>query len=129
MDNLTEEYKGMTIPRELGDVPPGVKNIDIWNILDLYQRSRGLGYYKAESYEIFLETVKDIIQKSHIPPLEDRKSQGVYNYSFGNVSIIPPTFTPQEARLRNLDYSVTIVADIIQIFNSPLQTVTQKMIK
>jgi len=99
----------------------------VWNVIDLYFRERGLVFHKLEPYDIFMETVKDIIRSAPPITVEDRKSQSAYQYSFGNVSIIPPVITPQEARLRNMDYSVNVMADVIQGFTTTLKTTSQKV--
>lgn len=129
MDALTcqfEEKLRIGAPDELGKIPAGSTNLDVWNILDLYFRERGLVYHKLEPYDLFLETVKEILQKHPPIHIEDSKSQSVYQYTFGNVSMISPSFTPQEARLNNLNYSLVVTADIIQGFTSQMKTHSQK---
>lgn len=129
MEALTqqlEEKLRLEAPKELGKLPKTVSNLDVWHILDLYFRERGLVYHKLEPYDIFLETMKEIVQKCPPIQVEDRKSQSVYQYTFGNVSVIPPSFTPQEARLNNLNYNLVVVADIIQGFSTQMKTHSQK---
>lgn len=113
-------------PEELG-IAPGDSVLKVWNVIDLYFRERGLVFHKLEPYDIFLESVKDIIRTAQPITVEDRKSQSAYQYSFGNVSLIGSPITPQEARLRNMDYSVTVVADVIQGFTTTLKTNSQKV--
>lgn len=113
-------------PPEFG-LTPGDTGLKVWNIIDLYFRERGLVFHKKEPYDLFLEEVKEIIQTTPPIVVEDRKSQSVYQYSFGNVSLISPSITPQEARLRNMDYTVSVVATIIQTFTTTLKNTTQKV--
>ena len=128
MEKLKKEFElgNLNPPKELG-IPPKTTNLEVWNVIDLYFRERGLVYHKLEPYDLFLENVKDIVRTRAPIMAEDRKSQGVYQYTFGNVSLIPPSFTPQEARLRNMDYHITAVANITQGFTSSLGTHTQKV--
>jgi DNA-directed RNA polymerase II subunit RPB2 len=113
-------YKDLDIPE---NYPPG----KAWELIELYFRERGLTYIKLESYDLALENFKKILQSNPPIQVEDKKSQGVFQYSFGNVAIISPSFTPQEARLRRLNYNVTLVADVIQGCLSPLKKFTQKV--
>jgi DNA-directed RNA polymerase II subunit RPB2 len=129
MNTFTQEFEEklrVNTPKELGVFPSSSTNLDVWSVLDLYFKERGLVYHKLEPYDLFLETVKEVIQRTPPITVEDRKSQNNYQYTFGNVSIFPPSFTPQEARLNNLYYNLTITADIIQGFTSEMKSHTQK---
>lgn len=133
MEHLTTAFEtklsleeAKVAPPELG-ISQGDSGLKVWNVIDLYFRERGLVYHKLEPYDIFLETVKDVVRSAPAITVEDRKSQGIYQYTFGNASFIPPAITPQEARLRNMNYNVTLVVDIIQGFTNTLKTTTQKV--
>ena len=113
-------------PVELG-ITEGDTNSTVWNILDMYFRDRGLVYHKLASYDALISDICDIIRTSPEIVVEDRKSQSKYSYTFGNVSVISPSIMPQESRLRNIDYSLSIVVDIIQSFVNTLGVSTQKV--
>lgn len=133
MESLTQAFQSKLsleeakqAPIELG-LAPGDSGLKVWNVIDLYFRERGLVYHKLEPYDIFLEDVKDIVRSAPPITVEDRKSQSMYQYTFGNVSLISPSITPQDARLRNMDYTVSVVVDVIQGFTTTLKTTTQKV--
>lgn len=115
-------------PSELGIVETDT-NLNVWNILDMYFRDRGLVYHKLSSYDALISDISNIIRNTSEIVVEDRKSQNKYSYTFGNVSVIPPSIMPQESRLRNIDYSLSIVVDIIQTFVSTLGVSTQKVFR
>lgn len=104
-------------PDELG-IQAGDSVLKVWNVIDLYFRERGLVFHKLEPYDLFLEDVKKIVRNAQPLTFEDKNSTNIYQYTFDNVCIIPPVITPQTARLRNMDYTVSVTATLIQTFTS-----------
>lgn len=124
MEQLAQEFDQKLNPPF--EVPPQTTNLDVWKYLDLYFRDRGLVFHKLEPYNLLLEDIKHLIRTT--PPIvaEDKKSQGVYQYKFGNVTIFPPTVTPQQARLRDMNYNLSVHVDVVQNFVNALGVTESK---
>lgn len=94
-------------------------------ILKMYVSECTAIYSHLESFNCFLEKIKDIIEKSKEITVTDRKDLKRL-YKFNNVYIRNPTISenterqrllyPDECRLRNLTYASEILSDITEVF-------------
>ncbi len=87
--------------------------LDVWKVISLFFRDRGLMYSKIESYDHFLEhTVRSVFAQVQPIQVYDHKAQMIYRYQFGNVYFLPPPQMPDECRQRDMTYLLSIHVDI-----------------
>ena len=109
---------------------------EIWKIIKNYFDTKGLIQHQISSFNHFINIdIVDIIKDISKYSLEnDRKEFEKYEFKFVNIHIPQPTtieetrelinITPQDCRIRNLNYDAPVYVDIIQkvhIKNKPVQ--------
>jgi len=116
----------------MDDEDQEITQTDAWSVIDAYFKEKGLVKQQIESFDEFIEvTMQQIIDDSPSFTIEAPNQFGLgqdhgkklrARVEFEQLYIVKPTFhendgeqtniTPQQARLRNLTYSVSLFASV-----------------
>ncbi len=114
---LSLQFEGLSLEPtiEKFEKSPKQENdiLDVWKVIKLFFRDRGLMFSKIESYDYFLEnTVRNVIQQTKPIQVYDSKTQQIYSYKLGNAYFFSPALTPDQCRQRNMSYLLSVHADV-----------------